>query len=71
MQYSQYPMPIPANQLPQNGKPKLNPEQFKAWLPQLNDNILSQLQQEARAQGMSEEDIKQGLSFINSMRSGF
>lgn len=44
MQYSQYPMPVPANQLPQNGKPKINPEQFKAWLPKLNDNMLSQLQ---------------------------
>ena len=71
MQYSQYPMPVPASQLPQNGKPKINPEQFKAWLPKLNNNMLSQLQQQARAQGISEEEINQGMSFINSLRSDF
>ena len=47
----------------------VNPQQFQQWLPQLNQNMLSQLITQARQQGMSEQDIQAGLSFINQMRS--
>ena len=47
----------------------INPQQFKQWLPQINNNMLQQLAQQARQQGISENDIQAGLKFINSMRS--
>ena len=47
----------------------INPQQFKQWLPQINNNMLQQLVQQARQQGISENDIQTGLNFINSMRS--
>lgn len=61
----------PANQLQPNGKPNFNAEQFRKWLPQLNDSILQQLQQEARRQGISDKDIQEGMNIITSMRQGF
>lgn len=42
MMYSQQPLPI-QNQNQQAGMIKVNPQQFRQWLPQLNDNIISQL----------------------------
>ena len=60
----QFPMPQPRPQ--QNG---VNPQQFQQWLPQLNQNMLSQLINQARQQGMSEQDIQAGINFINQMRS--
>lgn len=47
----------------------INPQQFQQWLPQINNNILQQLAQQARQQGISEQEIAAGLSFINSLRS--
>jgi hypothetical protein len=58
------------NQFPmQNnqGNPPINPTQFKQFLPQLNDNILQQMANQARAQGISENDITVGLNFIKKM----
>lgn len=69
MMYSQQPLPI-QNQNQQAGMIKVNPQQFRQWLPQLNDNIISQLKQQARSQGISEKDIEEGLKFINSLRGG-
>ena len=47
----------------------VNPQQFQQWLPQINQNMLQQLVNQARQQGMSDLDIQAGLNFINSMRS--
>lgn len=66
-----YQMPQPVNQPQPNGKPKFNEQQFRQWLPQLNDNMLQQLQNEARRQGISEKDIQEGMNIIANMRSGF
>ena len=54
---------------PQQQTTGINPQQFKQWLPQINNNMLQQLVQQARQQGISENDIQAGLKFINSMRS--
>lgn len=55
------------NKIPQmNG---INTQQFQKWLPQINENILEQLAQQARQQGISEKDIQNGLDFIKKMRS--
>jgi len=51
-----------------NQIPPINQQQFKQFLPQLNDNMLNQLIQQARNQGMSEKDIQTGLDFINRLR---
>lgn len=47
----------------------INPQQFQQWLPQINQNMLQQLINQARQQGMNDADIQAGLNFINSMRS--
>jgi hypothetical protein len=47
----------------------VNPQQFQQWLPQVNQNMLQQLINQARQQGMNDADIQAGLNFINSMRS--
>lgn len=47
----------------------VNPQQFQQWLPQINQNMLQQLINQARQQGMNDADIQAGLNFINSMRS--
>ena len=47
----------------------VNPQQFQQWLPNLNSNMLQQLTQQARQQGISEQDIKTGLEFLNQLRS--
>lgn len=48
--------------------PQFNPNQFKQMVPNLTDNMLVQLAQQARAQGISEQQIKQGLEYIKSLR---
>ena len=47
----------------------VNPQQFQQWLPQINQNMLQQLINQARQLGMNDADIQAGLNFINSMRS--
>lgn len=47
----------------------INPQQFQKWLPQINDNMMQQLIQQARQQGISETDIQAGLNFIKQLRS--
>ena len=47
----------------------INPQQFQKWLPQINDNMMQQLIQQARQQGISEADIQAGLNFIKQLRS--
>lgn len=48
--------------------PSLNKEQFKSFLPNINNNMMQQLVQKARAQGISDSDIEAGLNFINTLR---
>lgn len=47
--------------------PSLNKEQFKSFLPNINNNMMQQLVQKARAQGISDSDIEAGLNFINRL----
>ena len=47
----------------------VNPQQRQQWLPQINNNIITQLAAQARQQGISEQDIQAGLNFINHLRS--
>lgn len=59
-------------QLPQQRQPQqtgVNPQQFRQWLPQLNQNMLQQLIAQARQQGISDNDIQTGLNYINQLRS--
>lgn len=54
-----------------NSAPKqiiINPQQFKQMVPMLNQNILQQLVQQARNQGISDQDIQQGLNYIQSLK---
>ena len=47
----------------------INPQQLQKWLPQINDNMMQQLIQQARQQGISEKDIQAGLRLIQQLRS--
>ena len=55
-------MNIPANQQP------INQVQFQQFIPKITDENLKQLVAQARQQGISEEQIKQGLEFVMNMR---
>lgn len=57
------------NLLPHQQVTGINPQQFQKWLPQINDNMMQQLIQQARQQGISEADIQAGLNFIKQLRS--
>lgn len=48
--------------------PQFNLEQFKRFVLTLNDNSLNQFVQQARARGISENDIKTGIDLINSLK---
>ena len=63
--------PLPPQMRPRQPQQMIgvNPQQFQQWLPQVNQNMLQQLINQARQQGMSDSDIQAGLNFINSMRS--
>lgn len=63
------PFPLPHQMRPQSQQTGVNPQQFQQWLPQINQNMLQQLINQARQQGMSDVDIQAGVNFINSMRS--
>lgn len=63
MQLQQPPMPKQ-----QIGTPNINPNQFKAWLPNLNQNMLNQLVLQARNQGIPEKEIQAGLQYINQFK---
>lgn len=54
-------MTMQNNQFKQNG---IDERAFINYLPQLNNNILAQLIQQARRQGISEQQIQQGLAAI-------
>ena len=55
------------NMMP-NGNMSINQNQFRQYLPNIDDNMLSQLAQKARQQGMAENDIQSGLNFIKQLK---
>lgn len=55
-------------QQPQQKPGTPNIQQFQQWLPQINDNMMNQLVQQARSRGMSEQDIQTGLKMIANLR---
>jgi translation initiation factor RLI1 len=75
------PMQIMSNMIPQrnNGmnqffggqpqqKSSINQQQMISAIPNLNKNQLSQLVMQARAQGMTDDVIEQGLNFLLSFK---
>ena len=46
----------------------INQTQFQQFIPKITDENLKQLVAQARQQGISEEQIKQGLEFVMNMR---
>ena len=46
----------------------INQAQFQQFVPKITDENLKQLVAQARQQGISEEQIKQGLEFVMNMR---
>lgn len=53
--------------MPQIQQP-INQSQFQQFMPKITDENLKQLVAQARQQGISEEQIKQGLEFVMNMR---
>ena len=51
-----------------NQPPRFNPEQFKQVISQIDENTLNNLIQQARCLGMSNEQIQEGLKYIQSMK---
>lgn len=51
-----------------NQPPRFNPEQFKQVVSQIDENTLNNLVQQARYLGMSNEQIQEGLKYIQSMK---
>ena len=73
MAYSN-PFQMMASMMPQNYQsapttqtPQFDPEQFRQFAITLNDTSLSNFAQMARMQGISEQDIQQGIQFIKSL----
>ena len=54
-------------EMPQIQQP-INQSQFQQFIPKITDENLKQLVAQARQQGISEEQIKQGLEFVMNMR---
>ena len=48
--------------------PPIDPEKMKQMIPNLTKENLVQLAQRARLQGISEDQIEQGLNFILSLK---
>lgn len=55
------------NQKPQQTIP-LNQAQFKQYVSSIDDNVLQQLVQQARQQGISDNDIEAGINFIKQLK---
>lgn len=56
------------NSQPQNQIPQMNLGQLKLGMSKMTKETLVQLVQQARAQGMDEEQIKQGLDFLLNLK---
>jgi hypothetical protein len=59
--------PMPPHTGMNQTRPPIDAQQFRQFAMTLNDNSLAQFAQMARAQGISEQDIQQGIKFIKSM----
>lgn len=54
--------------IPGNNKIKINPQQMKQFMPNINKNMLAQLVEQARQKGIAEEDIENGLNFLLKLK---
>ncbi len=46
---------------------QVDPQKFRLLAHNLNDGLLNQLAQQARLQGISEEDIQKGIEIIHKL----
>ena len=53
---------------PQNKQIVFNPNQFAQMVPNLTNNMLQQLVQQALSQGIPQAQIDEGLKYIASLR---
>lgn len=58
---------IPQQQVQQPQQPQFDLQQFRQFAITLNDQSLNNFAQMARARGISEQDIVQGIQFIKSL----
>lgn len=56
------------NNMQRNAQPQFDVNQFKQGVRNMDNNFLNQLILQARQQGISEQDIQNGLSMINNLR---
>lgn len=61
-------MGMPMMSQNQQSQPPINQSQFQQFAHKITDDNLKQLVAQARQQGISEDEIKQGLEFIMNMR---
>ena len=59
--------PMPPMFRQQQSRPQIDPQQFRQFAITLNDSSLNHFAQMARNQGISEQDIQQGIQFIKSL----
>ena len=52
----------------QQRNPQFNQQVFAQKIKQVNDQFLNQVVEQARAQGISEQDIQNGINLINNLR---
>lgn len=53
----------------QNNVPKIDPTKFYNVAKKIDDNFLQQMVSDARAKGISEQDIVKGLEFIKQLKT--
>ena len=56
------------SQTPAQLTPPIDPEKMKQMIPNLTKENLVQLAQQARAQGIPDEQIEQGLNFLLNLK---
>lgn len=59
--------PVPPMFRQQQPRPQIDPQQFRQFAITLNDSALNNFAQMARNQGISEQDIQQGIQFIKTL----
>lgn len=52
----------------QQRNPQFSQQIFTQKIKQVNDQFLNQVVEQARAQGISEQDIQNGINLINNLR---
>ena len=61
-------MQMGQKQQPKIQNPPIDPQRFYQMAPKLTKENLVQLAQQARAQGISDEQIEQGLNFLLNLK---